>query len=409
MSKQLDNSQRTGRFSRRLALRPQAEALESRSLLNGTPFVWLTMPALTRLGAYNVNTPSATATGFNSTPVAAASNPVGVALDHSGNIWVTEANIAQVQEFNTAGANLHNVPLTGPAAGITVGADGMIYVAEPGTGLVEEINPNLAVPIVVNGVFVGGTPEGITHVGSFLWVTQNTTSSVQELGTEPLVLVNAPIPVGAGPTGIAFGPNNTVWFTEIGINDIGEIAFANTAAPVPTLFALPRVGPSAISVLNYTPVGIAEGSDGNMWFTLQTTAAGDLALVPPLIGVIHFPNTAVVNTQTWQRVGGAATYEPVSIAAGPDGNVWFTMEATGRGLVGGPNGNLSDRIGVVNVANGTDVINSQELPNGADFLNPAFSLLPFGIAADPTLPKSAPVTHQSNTLLASRPGGLRFF
>src|SRR5208337_1342941 len=135
MSKQLDNSRRTGRFSRR-GLRPQAEALESRSLLSGGS-VFLTMPALTRLGAYNV-----TGSFFNSAPV--ANPPTGVAADSNGNLWVTETAANTVQEVSPAGAILKTITgvqgLGAGPVGIT-SAGGFIWVAENIAGQVQAINP----------------------------------------------------------------------------------------------------------------------------------------------------------------------------------------------------------------------------------------------------------------------------
>jgi len=392
MSKQLDNSRRTGRFSRRQAFRPQAEALEVRSLLSGGS-VFLTMPALTRLGAYNV-----TGSSFNSALV--ANPPTGVAADSNGNLWVTETAADTVQEVSPAGAILATVALPAGSApeGITSGPDGNLWVALNGTNFVDQITK--AGVITPFALPAGSAPEGITSASGYLWVTLNGTNFIDQISTAGVI---NPIALAAGtaPTGITGGPNNTVWFTETGTNQIGEITGANTAAPV---LANGAVLPAAIAA-NYTSVGITEGPDSNIWFTMQAANAATL----PRIGVIN-PTTLVVNSIGWQTVAAPATYVPQSITSGPDGNIWFTMRETGAGAVPGPNGNESDRIGVVNVANGTYKVNSQELPSGANFLIAANDLLPFGIA-DPPLrgAVSAPLTHQSNTLLALKPGGLRFF
>jgi virginiamycin B lyase len=366
------------------------------------------MPALApnRLGAYNV-----TGSFFGSTAnILAASNPVGVAADSNGNLWVTESATNTVQEVSPAGAILATVPLVGTVPlGITRGSDGMMYVADSGSGQVEEINPTTGLLVGVP-LAIGGTPEGIASAGPFLWVTQNTGNSVQQVGNGLVlgVAIAAGIPPGAAPTGIAAGPGgNTVWFTETGggVNDIQDITGANTAVPVLGPFTLPRVGAGAINAANYVPVGITLGSDGAMWFTLQTTAPAVPA--PPLIGRIG--PTGAVTSIGWQRVPVPAAYQPVSITSGPDGNLWFTMRATltGGAVVGGANGNTADRIGVVNLRTG--VVNSQELPSGADFLFAANDLFPFGIA-DPPAAKSAPVhSGTSGSTLASKPGGLRFF
>ncbi|MGH2873581.1 MAG: virginiamycin B lyase family protein [Solirubrobacteraceae bacterium] len=67
-----------------------------------------------------------------------------------------------------------------------------------------------------------------------------------------------------------------------------------------------------------SPDGIAAGSDGNLWFTEQQ--ANQIGRITPSGAVTEFPIPTV---------GG----EPVGIAAGPDGNIWFTEtigDKTGR-------------------------------------------------------------------------------
>jgi len=369
MSKQFDNSRRTGHFSRRLALRPQAEALESRSLLNASinnTLVWFDMPALPagpRLGV--IHTDSSV---INSAALTPASNPVGVAIDGNGNIWVTEFATNAVQECNPAGQILATIALTGAAKpeGITLGPDGNMYVAEFGTNAVEEISPTtqalVGAPIAVNA-----GPKGITSAGGSLWVTNSTADTVQEISpaTHGLAATIGGLTASAAPTGITAGPNNTVWFTETGTSQIGEI---NTTTATLTNAAFL----TNVSATNYMPVGIAQGSDGNIWFTMQVVA-GATAGTLPRIGVIH-PTTSVVNSEI---IGGAPNYVPVSITAGPDGNLWFTMDVA----MGAAAGTLP-RIGVVHPTTSVFNINSAVLPAGTFLagLAPAGDDdLPFGI------------------------------
>jgi virginiamycin B lyase len=64
------------------------------------------------------------------------------------------------------------------------------------------------------------------------------------------------------------------------------------------------------------PVGIAAGPDGNLWFTEQ--AANQVAWITPAGAVVEL---ACVPT-AGSGLG--------SITAGPDGNVWFTEGAAGK-------------------------------------------------------------------------------
>src|SRR5438105_2670129 len=61
---------------------------------------------------------------------------------------------------------------------------------------------------------------------------------------------------------------------------------------------------------NSSPNGIAAGPDGNLWFTEEV--GNRIGRITPAGGVTEF------------SVGLSASAFPYSIAAGPDGNLWFT-------------------------------------------------------------------------------------
>src|SRR5262245_53937235 len=66
-----------------------------------------------------------------------------------------------------------------------------------------------------------------------------------------------PASVGATVTGLRWGADGNLWFTE---NDVGKIGRMSPTGAV-TEFALPTA--------NSSPVSITLGPDGNMWFTEQ--------------------------------------------------------------------------------------------------------------------------------------------
>jgi virginiamycin B lyase len=112
-------------------------------------------------------------------------------------------------------------------------------------------------------------------------------------------------PAGAGPLSLANGPDGNLWFTEITGGGIGRIDMHGNVA----VFALP--GP-------YTgPFGattITNGTDGNLWFT--DASSNQIGRITPDGAITEFPIPT-------------ANAEPFGITAGPDGNLWFT-EKTGN-------------------------------------------------------------------------------
>lgn len=108
--------------------------------------------------------------------------------------------------------------------------------------------------------------------------------------------------LGSSPLGIAAGPDGAMWFTERGADKIGRISTLG----VQVEYALPNGG---------GPTGIALGADGAMWFTEQTNDA---------IGRI-----ATDGTITEHPVPTAAS-TPTGIALGADGAMWFTEQSANR-------------------------------------------------------------------------------
>ena len=142
----------------------------------------------------------------------------------------------------------------------------------------------------------------------------------------------------AVPRGIAAGPDGNLWFTENSANKIGRITTAGviTEFPIPTAGSGPSVSRPArtatsgsprpanqigrittagvitefpIPTAGSSPAGIAAGPDGNLWFTESNANK---------IGRI---TTAGVITEFPIPTAGSG---PFGIAAGPDGNLWFT-------------------------------------------------------------------------------------
>src|SRR5439155_13703357 len=107
-----------------------------------------------------------------------------------------------------------------------------------------------------------------------------------------------PIPTRASlPYGIADGPDGNLWFTETVANKVGRSTTdgAMTEYPVPTAHSYPSF--------------IAAGPDSNVWFT---------ELMGNKIGRI---TAGGVITEYPLPTAGSC---PEGITAGPDGNLWFT-------------------------------------------------------------------------------------
>ena len=102
---------------------------------------------------------------------------------------------------------------------------------------------------------------------------------------------------GSGTSGITYGPDGNIWFTERQTNKIGKMTPSGTF----TEYSIPSP--------NADPLSITPGPDGNIWFT--ENGANKIAKITPSGTISEYPITS-------------ANAFAISITAGPDGNLWFS-------------------------------------------------------------------------------------
>ena len=189
-------------------------------------------------------------------------------------------------------------------------------------------------------------PEAITAgPDGNMWFTESG-SSAKGIGriTPEGDVTEFSVPSSGGTQrwGIAAGPDGNMWFTEtFGTNGIGRITPTGAVTQYPVSNAAPAgiaAGPDSTiwwasegmigkispagditkyplpdpAGYNFSGNGIAAGADGNMWFTLSWQ--NRIGRITPA-GVI----TQFALPTPWSR--------PVGIVAGPDGNMWFTQSS----------------------------------------------------------------------------------
>jgi streptogramin lyase len=102
------------------------------------------------------------------------------------------------------------------------------------------------------------------------------------------------------PTGIAAGPEGNLWFTEEREDKIGRISVSGSP-----------IAEFAIPTPESEPADIAMGPEGNLWFT--ESKGNKIGRITPAGAITEFPL--------------AVKTHPNQIATGPDGNLWFTEDA----------------------------------------------------------------------------------
>ena len=166
------------------------------------------------------------------------------------------------------------IPSGFAAAGIVSGPEGLLWFAKDGTS---------------------GSPPSTTHFGAIGTINPATKA-----------ITEYPIPyAGSEPAGIVWGPDGDLWFTDYGTNSIGQLDPSNHAiVEYPALTA--SSGPLGIAVVGK-----------EIWFTEYSV--GQLGVIDP-----------VTHKITQYLTGGS----PTSLAAGADGNLYFTSSRLDSGGIG---------------------------------------------------------------------------
>jgi hypothetical protein len=195
---------------------------------------------------------------------ASLNNPVGVAIDGSGNVYIADANNNLIEKVTAAGVlsviagggsttpvggSTPTTGLTATAAsldfpyGVAVDASGNVYIADEYHSLIEKVNTSGALSVIAGG----GTT---TPVG----------------GSTPTTGLNATAAQLSLPTGVAVDASGNVYITDTNHSLIEEVntsgvlsvtAGGGTAAPAN------GISPTAAQLSN--PQGVAVDGSGNVY------------------------------------------------------------------------------------------------------------------------------------------------
>lgn len=273
--------------------------------------------------------------------VTAAAQPYGIVTGSDGALWFTELNANKIGRITISGViTEYSVPT--PAAGpnwITAGPDGALWFTEQGTNQIGRITTagtvtEYLVPalppysgLVLNGIaagsdgalwFAGAGTNNNDQCFSFPFCLLPFIGQISTAGTVTeysVVSENF-----AEPYAITSGPDGALWFTD-GAGQIGRIT---TAANV-TRYSGPNI--------NNGGWGITTGADGALWFTEGPCIAPPdtgqgCGLAPPAIGRITTDGFLA------EYLIPSTTAQPVGIAAGPNGTMWFAESGSGGNKIG---------------------------------------------------------------------------
>ncbi|MBV9208929.1 MAG: hypothetical protein JO037_26760 [Actinobacteria bacterium] len=265
--------------------------------------VWFTEFAAGKIGRIS---PSGTITEY---PVPTpGAGPYQIAAGPGGTAWFTEYNTAKIGRV-TAGGQISEISLPAPSlggTGLADGPDGSLWVADP-AGYADRVT--LAGQVTRTRLpRAGGTPLAITAPAAGTAYLNQATGYFEHShvilrirsGQSPALAGSLPGSL-ANIDALATGPAGTVWFTDFGTGQIGEL---RPGRP-------PRLFPDPARYAGLSD--ITRGPDGAMWYTDQAGLVGRIT-----------PSGAI--TQLALPGDGS---NPDAITTGPGGALWVTAPGTG--------------------------------------------------------------------------------
>jgi len=277
-------------------------------------------------------------------------SPYGVAIDASGNAWVTNEAGGSVSEFSPTGAPLagsgSNYTFSG-AQGLTIDPSGNVWVANTGGNNVIKLTSAGALSKTVTNAFLNAPVDIAADARGNIWVANFLpisgvyyVSEFTNTGTFQNGLANNV----SAPNALAVDPSGNVWISN---NLSGYIAEYNKT------FTQVSTGSGFTDNALQGPSGIATDASGNAWVVGQGgpelsgfTSAGTPVTASPIYAALMQPTGIAVdsNGAIWVTnsttsgylseftagTGVAVTSEqalgslnsPVQVAVDPSGNLW---------------------------------------------------------------------------------------
>ena len=275
--------------------------------VDGSGNVWVTNPSVNEISEFSPTGVAITTT--NGFAGGGLDSPRDIAVDAAGDVWVTNATGSRLSEFNSSGGAISTASgYTGGGLngsyGIAIDASGNVWSANFGANSLSEFNSsgvaNSSSPFTGGGLT---SPRGISiDASGNIWAAS--AINVSELNSS-----GAPVSTSSGYTGGGISNNINIaidiagngWTTNYSNNSLSEFSTSGTALS-PATTGYTGGGLSA-------PTGVAVDGAGNVW-------------------VANFGGGLSEFNSSGNPVSGSGAYlgsgvhGPFSIAIDGSGNIW---------------------------------------------------------------------------------------
>lgn len=190
---------------------------------------------------------------------------------------------------------------------ITAGPDGNFWFCES--------RGNKVCRVTTAGVFtefpLAGGPYGIAAgPDGNMWITELDGNKIARMKPDGSSFTEFAIPTaGSRPAGITAGPDGNIWFAELLGNKIGRVTVSGGGAGSVAPEAVGTITEFLLPFPGSVPFLLTAGPDGNVWFTLNS--ASNIGKITPSGSITQYEIPTV-------------NCGPSGITTGPDGRIWFT-------------------------------------------------------------------------------------
>jgi streptogramin lyase len=308
---------------------------------------------------------------INYTGSGTLSSPTGIAIDATGNAWVTNgsglsANTGLVELTSTGTLyNKYNGDGLIGAKGLAIDRTGNVWVANPATNAVIEFNS----AGVAQGSFTGGGLSGPVSLaidsGGNVWAANLNGTTVTELSSSgsPAAGNGSTGFSGSGsinlPSGIAIDSTGNVWVANYGNSNVVKLTNSGAVAAGSPFSDLTLQGPSSIAIDSSNDAWVPGATTGAAvaGAVSQFSSTGTAASGSPFSGggLLYASGVATSGTTAWvvNKKSGSGLTQIVA------GQTLPSSPASGFGSLNAPAAVAVDASGDVWTANSGDSTVSQ--------------------------------------------------